>query len=135
MKKIKNAKLESVLMFFNKLVVLDFEDFDVALDIANESSVIEKVLTGFYKLRDALKEKANKVKQDDPEFEKIQNKLNLDWVKLLDTETNVDLKFKVTKSFLKEHNVKLKPLEIKLIMDLGIYEDDTIKEVEIEEVN
>jgi hypothetical protein len=135
MKKIKNAKLESVLMFFNKLVVLDFEDFDVALDIANESSTIEKALTGFYKLRDALKEKANKVKQDDPEFGKIQDKLNADWVKLLDTESNVDLKFKVTKTFLKEHSVKLKPLEIKLIMDLGIYEDNTVKEVEVEEVN
>jgi hypothetical protein len=135
MKKIKNAQLESVLMFFNKLVVLDFEDFDVALDIANEAYTIEKALTGFYKLRDTLKEKANKVNQDSPGADKIQTRINADWVKLLDTESNVDLKLKVTKSFLKEHNVKIKPLEIKLIMDLDIYEDDTVKEVEVEVVN
>lgn len=122
--KLKNHELTTMSQLFGKMLYADFEDFEVALQIANYATKIDDAMAGVDKLRKVLSEKAQALDKESATFGEDMGKLNQELNKILDQEVIMPTPPKVKKEWLKG---KIRPIEAKLLMDHKIMEVDKVK--------
>lgn len=142
MKKIKNSQLKDLQRYMTFLLSFDFSDFEDALKVADESVKVDSLLEPYEKVLKQLQEKVNTLNKekerietlgkdaDKKEVEELNqkySKLNEDHTKLLEKEVEFDTDFVVRRTMIEKNNVKVRPADIKLLMNLNMFIDDKLK--------
>ena len=121
--KAKYYQIQNLLSIVGKLMQTSFDDYEEAAAIAEGAVKIEESLKAFEKLKDGIV-KSHKLDENSSEEQKI--KADIEYGKLLNTNVSVDFP-KIKKSTLK--NIKITPLEVRIIQELSLIEEEVSKEV------
>jgi hypothetical protein len=121
--KAKYYQIQNLLSIVGKLMQTSFDDYEEAAAIAEGAVKIEDSLKAFEKLKDGIV-KSHKLDENSSEEQKI--KADIEYGKLLNTNVSVDFP-KIKKSTLK--NIKITPLEVRIIQELSLIEEEVSKEV------
>lgn len=116
--KVKNNNLDLLLGIYAKLVVAEYDDYEIGLEITKEGYSIEEAKKALDKIRENLVKKF--IDENNKLIEGKEEEANKALNKLFESEQELGLT-SIPKSVLK--SIKLKGLESKLLSDLKLIGD------------